>query len=450
LKIGCIFKHEMPTDPATLEKLGLRDIPRWYRDKYGLKSINSTDTRGSRPELARCWRPDSRVPRIPLGPKYDLSPSRYVLGGVGDNQAGVSAGLSQYHPIGSTFSNLQGGYLDNAAVPNVPIASASPTSSEEQPKIYGRAPVSYRSAGKSQSWKKLDLLTQDLLPEYATSDAVSNPFRYELVTGAQNIRAQEIPGPSDYQKIAEPMTSKLLRPAFNVVGDCDIQKRATSIDGDTVFQSHDQLSVSVPRLTSSSSRTMSVSKHDDLTAYPSAPFQPLPSVKGSHAQLGSPKRKQRSRRLYQPRVIVDVPADGVPGTNESTVAATDKKDLSPTQIQDHNSHDHMVANKQVDMVSSYSSPISSPGNNSSVRSPISAWIPGSRAYTAPGCIVKGKIIKAGVSGRYEQENIKLMEHEERSEVYFTEKTDDGLEQGAEADLLNLSLNDEVRPRNGRF
>ncbi|WEW57621.1 hypothetical protein PRK78_003088 [Emydomyces testavorans] len=36
---GCIFKHEMPCDPAALEKLGLRDIPRWYREKHNVKSI---------------------------------------------------------------------------------------------------------------------------------------------------------------------------------------------------------------------------------------------------------------------------------------------------------------------------------------------------------------------------------------------------------------------------
>ncbi|GLB09332.1 hypothetical protein AtubIFM57258_005250 [Aspergillus tubingensis] len=29
----CLYKHEMPGDPAMLEKLGLRDIPRWYREK---------------------------------------------------------------------------------------------------------------------------------------------------------------------------------------------------------------------------------------------------------------------------------------------------------------------------------------------------------------------------------------------------------------------------------
>ncbi|KAJ5172934.1 hypothetical protein N7492_005527 [Penicillium capsulatum] len=36
---GCLFKHEMPTDPAMLEKLGLRDIPRWYREKHGVASL---------------------------------------------------------------------------------------------------------------------------------------------------------------------------------------------------------------------------------------------------------------------------------------------------------------------------------------------------------------------------------------------------------------------------
>ncbi|KAI9932812.1 hypothetical protein ASPWEDRAFT_22577 [Aspergillus wentii DTO 134E9] len=36
---GCLYKHEMPTDPAMLEKLGLRDIPRWYREKYSIPSL---------------------------------------------------------------------------------------------------------------------------------------------------------------------------------------------------------------------------------------------------------------------------------------------------------------------------------------------------------------------------------------------------------------------------
>lgn len=36
----------MPTDPAMLAKIGLRDIPRWYRDKYGVPSIQANGHRG--------------------------------------------------------------------------------------------------------------------------------------------------------------------------------------------------------------------------------------------------------------------------------------------------------------------------------------------------------------------------------------------------------------------
>jgi hypothetical protein len=35
---GCHYRHEVPLDRFTLEKLGLRDIPRWYREKYRLGS----------------------------------------------------------------------------------------------------------------------------------------------------------------------------------------------------------------------------------------------------------------------------------------------------------------------------------------------------------------------------------------------------------------------------
>lgn len=38
-RIGCLYKHEMPLDPIMLDKLGLRDIPRWYREKYSLPSL---------------------------------------------------------------------------------------------------------------------------------------------------------------------------------------------------------------------------------------------------------------------------------------------------------------------------------------------------------------------------------------------------------------------------
>ena len=40
---GCMFKHVMPTDRETLSRLGLRDIPRWYREQHGVKSLDDIE-----------------------------------------------------------------------------------------------------------------------------------------------------------------------------------------------------------------------------------------------------------------------------------------------------------------------------------------------------------------------------------------------------------------------
>ncbi|KIV82993.1 hypothetical protein PV11_05055 [Exophiala sideris] len=37
---GCIYKHEMPTDLATLLTVGFTDIPLWYRQRHGLGSLH--------------------------------------------------------------------------------------------------------------------------------------------------------------------------------------------------------------------------------------------------------------------------------------------------------------------------------------------------------------------------------------------------------------------------
>ncbi|CAG8932448.1 unnamed protein product [Penicillium salamii] len=37
--VSCMYRHEMPLDAASVARLGLRDIPRWYRDKFQVPSI---------------------------------------------------------------------------------------------------------------------------------------------------------------------------------------------------------------------------------------------------------------------------------------------------------------------------------------------------------------------------------------------------------------------------
>lgn len=59
--VGCLFKHEMPRDPALLARLGLRDIPKWYRDQYGVASIHEDPYGNYRPQLASTEQPGMRA-----------------------------------------------------------------------------------------------------------------------------------------------------------------------------------------------------------------------------------------------------------------------------------------------------------------------------------------------------------------------------------------------------
>jgi hypothetical protein len=58
---GCLYKHEMPLDRTALERLGYRDIPRWYREKHGLGSYLAGANLNSSPPvktslMEKSWR----------------------------------------------------------------------------------------------------------------------------------------------------------------------------------------------------------------------------------------------------------------------------------------------------------------------------------------------------------------------------------------------------------
>ncbi|KAJ6099587.1 hypothetical protein N7467_001122 [Penicillium canescens] len=62
---GCLYKHEMPLDSDLLDKLGLRDIPRWYRDKFGVESlIHPVQQQRATPRLAITEHPQPASPAI--------------------------------------------------------------------------------------------------------------------------------------------------------------------------------------------------------------------------------------------------------------------------------------------------------------------------------------------------------------------------------------------------
>ncbi|KAJ5823463.1 hypothetical protein N7447_005803 [Penicillium robsamsonii] len=59
LQQGCLYKHEMPVDLSMIEKLGLRDIPRWYREKYNVASLLHPSQ--ARPQLTIADQPPMRA-----------------------------------------------------------------------------------------------------------------------------------------------------------------------------------------------------------------------------------------------------------------------------------------------------------------------------------------------------------------------------------------------------
>ncbi|OQE96594.1 hypothetical protein PENNAL_c0001G07567 [Penicillium nalgiovense] len=63
---GCLYKHEMPDEKHLIEKLGLRDIPRWYREKYNVKSLLHPNQ--NRPQLAIADQPPMRALPSPASP----------------------------------------------------------------------------------------------------------------------------------------------------------------------------------------------------------------------------------------------------------------------------------------------------------------------------------------------------------------------------------------------
>ncbi|KAL4887046.1 hypothetical protein BJY04DRAFT_213009 [Aspergillus karnatakaensis] len=147
---GCLYKHEMPHDRSMLEKLGLRDIPRWYREKYNIASIlpNGHGHPRSASVTTQPWKDDGNFKSIQYPPQ------------LGPNTVSEHSELEKAAKQRST-SYLPAQQYQQAAV--IPGASqmafhsiASPTAPvpQSQTPIPSPGPI---SAGN----KKIDLLSFD-------------------------------------------------------------------------------------------------------------------------------------------------------------------------------------------------------------------------------------------------------------------------------------------------
>ncbi|RMJ23440.1 hypothetical protein PHISP_05693 [Aspergillus sp. HF37] len=155
---GCLYKHEMPTDPALLEKLGLRDIPRWYREKYGVPSLLPHGHRSqANNHQAQHWREDA-------GPKAIQYPSRVGFNGGGEFHA-MESDKAQANKHREAANYHYGG---GALIPDQPRAYTALNNAPKSPMAHRKAPKTLHVQPKAHmpAAGRFDLLTSDLSDQY--------------------------------------------------------------------------------------------------------------------------------------------------------------------------------------------------------------------------------------------------------------------------------------------
>ncbi|KAE8349868.1 hypothetical protein BDV28DRAFT_151486 [Aspergillus coremiiformis] len=158
---GCLYKHEMPNDLPTLEKLGLRDIPRWYREKYSIPSLlpNGHGHPRSHTSHGQHWKDDA----VDRGAMKSIQyPSRLEINGAIDpadmektsKQKTTHYISSQQPAVGVAGPSRQ-----------VYSAASSPKTSANAKHVPKHIPSQINSLTK-----RIDLLSFDPLSEYPSLD----------------------------------------------------------------------------------------------------------------------------------------------------------------------------------------------------------------------------------------------------------------------------------------
>ncbi|KAI9881564.1 MAG: hypothetical protein M1830_000128 [Pleopsidium flavum] len=98
---GCMYKHAMPLDKETLASLGLREVPRWYREQY---ARDLAVARNERTRWIDCaWRPSATRPLSPNvnpAPPFSLPPPpATTLASASRQQRLITPGLALPPPI---------------------------------------------------------------------------------------------------------------------------------------------------------------------------------------------------------------------------------------------------------------------------------------------------------------------------------------------------------------
>lgn len=161
----------MPTDPSMLEKLGLRDIPRWYREKHGVPSIlpGGANARAST-NNSQNWRDDAADSGTVKSIQY---PARLRYNGTTTPSSSDTEKASKQKPTSYVPVLQQNNGNGTTMFPGNPRASYPAMNPPRSPSSqrHGSRNVASQSMGAPGA-RKIDLLSFDPLPDYPSLDAL--------------------------------------------------------------------------------------------------------------------------------------------------------------------------------------------------------------------------------------------------------------------------------------
>ncbi|PGH32564.1 hypothetical protein GX50_04669 [[Emmonsia] crescens] len=388
---GCLFKHQMPRDPETLGRLGLRDIPRWYREKYKVKSIVGSDGMDTRANIDRGWRPMG--PMSPMFPgsfpatKYGLPPPRFNVD-LAEEEDGN--GGPRYAPVVSTNFAPNGVQLAHDMRANMLPTSICSSLSEK----YNMA---VSMVDDKSVWKDFG------------HSAIHDPVGYCASTSA--------------------VSTGIPSMAFANVANAATNQHG--IDRNCIVHSHSQTGTS----RTNSIWAMTNRNNDEMSSTLLSPFQSMTMTEPQGPMTSEQRMNDKSKpHPFQPQ----------------TTHASSSNSPFPTDYAYRNSVTP-ATKSQVGLLSSFSSPIPSPTRTQSFRSSRSAWTGPTRGTATPAPLENASgtfTSHFGDSTRYGSPNPSL------KPIGFNQNGEDWrqrrMKQIAENDPFGLSLNDDARrPGSGR-
>ncbi|EEH20751.2 hypothetical protein PABG_02982 [Paracoccidioides brasiliensis Pb03] len=416
---GCRFKHEMPRDLETLERLGLRDIPRWFRDKYKVKSLLGSEGMDTRSNVPRSWKTIDQMPDASFpGIGYILPPPIFNAGLPGRE---ATSDRPHYSPIGVPTFASNGTYFSPTVVANGMPNSICSSLSDETTKGNTMFDNTSVSGDFNVLTQVKDIPSDDPNPVLAHNHSLHG-FSHSLVQELGSSHAFSAAAPIGFPSTAvSNITSAEIRPHVmntNFVIPAHTRSIVSGINSPWGMANRNDGDISASLLPPFQSMAVTDSQE------PTHPAEPAQKLKARHPIHPQPVHATSNRSVATGNYSLR-------NTFGVSVAATP------------------VTQSRIELLSSLSSPIPSPTRDPSFRSSHSALTvgPDHDVATGPAHENHASSTESGNSERYSNA------HQTLNPIGYNQNGEDfrqrRMTQNEETDPFGLGFNSDAhRPASG--